>query len=29
MPHMTVENYYLHFIPQIDAATSFFTFLVT
>jgi len=29
MPLMTVENYSLHFIPQIDAATSFFTFLVT
>jgi hypothetical protein len=29
MPHLTVDNYYLHFIPQIDAATSFFTFLVS
>lgn len=29
MPMLTVQNYYLHFIPQIDAATSFFTFLVT
>jgi MFS superfamily sulfate permease-like transporter len=29
MPRLTVDNYYLHFIPQIDAATSFFTFLVT
>ena len=29
MRHMTVDNYYLHFIPQIDAATSFFTFLVS
>ena len=29
MPHLTPENYYLHFIPQIDAATVFFTVLVT
>jgi hypothetical protein len=29
MPMLTVQNYYLHFIPQIDAATNFFTFLVT
>ena len=29
MPQMTVNNYYLHFIPQIDAATNFFRFLVT
>lgn len=29
MPMLTPENYYLHFIPQIDAATNFFTFLVT
>ena len=29
MPHMTPENYSLHFIPQIDAATAFFTFLVS
>lgn len=29
MPHLTPANYYLHFIPQIDAATTFFTFLVT
>jgi MFS superfamily sulfate permease-like transporter len=29
MPRLTVDNYYLHFIPQIDAATNFFTFLVT
>jgi hypothetical protein len=29
MKQLTPDNYYLHFIPQIDAATSFFTFLVT
>jgi hypothetical protein len=29
MPLMTVDNYVLHFIPQIDAATNLFTFLVT
>lgn len=29
MPQLTIDNYYLHFIPQIDAATDFFTFLVT
>jgi hypothetical protein len=29
MALMTPDNYYLHFIPQIDAATNFFTFLVT
>jgi len=29
MKQLTVDNYYLHFIPQIDAATNFFTFLVT
>ena len=29
MPMLTPGNYYLHFIPQIDAATNFFTFLVT
>jgi hypothetical protein len=29
MPQLTPDNYYLHFIPQIDAATNFFTFLVT
>ncbi len=29
MPRMTPENYSLHFIPQIDAATDFFTFLVS
>ena len=29
MPMLTVQNYYLHFIPQIDAATNFFTGLVT
>jgi hypothetical protein len=29
MQQLTVDNYYLHFIPQIDAATNFFTFLVT
>ena len=29
MPSMTPQNYALHFIPQIDAATNFFTFLVT
>lgn len=26
---LTPDNYRLHFIPQIDAATTFFTFLVT
>ena len=29
LPKLTVADYYLHFIPQIDAATSFFKFLVT
>ena len=29
MPLLTPENYRLHFIPQIDAATTFFTILVT
>lgn len=29
MPQLTVDNYKLHFIPQIDAATDFFTFLVS
>ena len=29
MPHLTPDNYYLHFIPQIDAATVFFTVMVT
>jgi hypothetical protein len=29
MPLMTPDNYRLHFIPQIDAATHFFTFLVS
>src|SRR6266536_1296592 len=29
MKQLTPDNYYLHFIPQIDAATNFFTFLVT
>lgn len=29
MEQLTPDNYYLHFIPQIDAATNFFTFLVT
>jgi hypothetical protein len=29
LPKLTVADYYLHFIPQIDAATNFFTFLVT
>lgn len=29
MPELTPQNYALHFIPQIDAATDFFTFLVT
>lgn len=29
MPSMTPDNYRLHFLPQIDAATNFFTFLVS
>ena len=29
MPELTPENYSLHFIPQIDAATVFFTVMVT
>ncbi|MDA1349523.1 MAG: DUF1772 domain-containing protein, partial [Chloroflexi bacterium] len=29
MPELTPENYYLHFIPQIDAATVLFTVMVT
>lgn len=29
MPSMTPENYRLHFLPQIAAATNFFTFLVS
>jgi hypothetical protein len=29
MDQLTPDNYYLHFIPQIDNATNFFTFLVT
>lgn len=29
MKLLDVDNYYLHFIPQIDAATNFFTALVT
>jgi hypothetical protein len=29
LPKLTVADYYLHFIPQVDAATSFFKFLVT
>jgi hypothetical protein len=29
VPQLNVDNYYLHFIPQIAAATDFFTFLVS
>lgn len=29
LSELTPDNYYLHFIPQIDSATNFFTFLVT
>ncbi len=28
LPELTVNNYYLHFVPQVAAATSFFTVLV-
>jgi hypothetical protein len=28
VPKLNVDNYYLHFVPQVAAATSFFTVLV-
>jgi hypothetical protein len=28
LPQLNVSNYYLHFVPQVAAATSFFTVLV-
>src|SRR6267143_3401770 len=28
LPQLNVSNYYLHFVPQVAAATTFFTILV-